>query len=92
MDSQGGGRVDASVLPEWVPSTRPAGLSFRLQFVFYFPRGNFSPPVTPVSHWARQLVLSLRKEYSVMDAITGALTPALLLSDRDHLDASASSM
>ncbi|CAM9318128.1 unnamed protein product, partial [Laminaria digitata] len=39
-----------------------------------------------------KLVLSLRKEYSVMDAITGALTPALLLSDRDHLDPSASSM
>ncbi|CAM9684429.1 unnamed protein product [Pylaiella littoralis] len=39
-----------------------------------------------------KLVLSLRKEYSVMDATTGALSPALLLSDRDQLDASASSI
>ncbi|CAM9493888.1 unnamed protein product, partial [Scytosiphon promiscuus] len=39
-----------------------------------------------------KLVLSLRKEYSVMDATTGALSPALLLSDRDQLDASTSSM
>lgn len=39
---------------------------------------------------ATQLVLSLRKEYSAMDAMTGALTPALLLADRDQLDSNAS--
>lgn len=37
-----------------------------------------------------KLVLSLRKEYTVMDATTGALTPALLLTDRDQLDLSMS--
>lgn len=42
-------------------------------------------------HPPEQLVLSLRKEYSVMDATTGALTPTLLLSERDQLDALASS-
>eukprot|EP00752_Nemacystus_decipiens_P012161 g10780.t1 len=75
------------------------------QAVSLAPRREFPLPETPRSmalvpgdadasggSSGPKLVLSLRKEYSVMDATTGALSPALLLSDRDQLDASASSM
>ncbi|CBJ28092.1 conserved unknown protein [Ectocarpus siliculosus] len=75
------------------------------QAVSLAPRRDFPLPETPRSmalvpedadgpagSSGPKLVLALRKEYSVMDATTGALSPALLLSDRDQLDASASSM
>eukprot|EP00903_Cladosiphon_okamuranus_P017098 g15754.t1 len=75
------------------------------QAVSLAPRREFPLPETPRSmalvpgdadasgsSSGPKLVLSLRKEYSVLDATTGALSPALLLSDRDQLDASASSM